>query len=244
MAHHFEPSAYSSVRVEDKDIVAELYADAVATYQPVNAQEVFACERIAIAQAMILRCGMLDAGFHTSFMNECVRPGGLPHNMIQNELARDIEVNRAQNRSLCLATGFDRLSRESDSFKLFIRYQANCRREYREAVEDMMRLLKLRDKLKAAPIELPKPVESELMDPPPPLTDDWDAASPYDPTRSIQTPVPQTSFPKLRIKARTTAKATANRKSKIIEPQPRFTGYLKGNETPRHLRDVEPQPDS
>lgn len=238
MAHSFQPAAYSSIRVEGNDTVSQMRDDAIATYQPVNAQELFACERIAIAQVALLRCGMLDAGFHTSFMNECVRPGGMPHNMVQFELGRDVDVAKAQNRSLCLATGFDRLFRQADTFKLFIRYRESCRREYRDAVEDMDRLLALRDKLSQSPLDIPKPEAPELMDPPPPLTDDSDAASPYDPTIAIATPVPQTVIPKRGKPA----------PRKRIDPQPRFGTYPTGDQLPPegvrkyNKRPVKPDP--
>ena len=48
--HGFTASTFAVVRLEDLDEVARLREDAIAVYQPVNSQELFAVERIALAQ--------------------------------------------------------------------------------------------------------------------------------------------------------------------------------------------------
>ena len=48
--HGFTASTFAVVRLEDLDEVARLRQDAIAVYQPVNSQELFAVERIALAQ--------------------------------------------------------------------------------------------------------------------------------------------------------------------------------------------------
>jgi hypothetical protein len=45
----------------------------------------------------------------------------------------DIEVTRAQNRNFLLGDGFHRMARESNSFTLLLRYQAQAERHYRRA---------------------------------------------------------------------------------------------------------------
>ena len=53
--HGFTASTFAVVRLEDLDEVARLREDAIAVYQPVNSQELFAVERIALAQQALLR---------------------------------------------------------------------------------------------------------------------------------------------------------------------------------------------
>jgi hypothetical protein len=48
--HGFTASTLAVVRLEDIDEVAHLRQDAIAVYQPVNSQELFAIERIALSQ--------------------------------------------------------------------------------------------------------------------------------------------------------------------------------------------------
>jgi hypothetical protein len=53
--HGFSASTFAVVRLEDLDEVANLRDDLIAVYKPVNSQELFAIERIALAQQAILR---------------------------------------------------------------------------------------------------------------------------------------------------------------------------------------------
>src|ERR1035438_5684400 len=48
--HGFTASTFAVVRLEELDEVARLREDLIAVYQPVNSQELFAVERIALAQ--------------------------------------------------------------------------------------------------------------------------------------------------------------------------------------------------
>ena len=59
--HGFTGSTFAVVRFEDLEEVAHLRDDAVAAYRPVNSQELFAVERIAIAQQGLLRVARLEA---------------------------------------------------------------------------------------------------------------------------------------------------------------------------------------
>src|SRR3981081_4386139 len=60
--HGFTASAFAVVRLEEQDEVARLKADLVACYRPVNSQELFALERMAIAQQTMLRAARLEIG--------------------------------------------------------------------------------------------------------------------------------------------------------------------------------------
>src|SRR5579863_10127175 len=95
--HGFTASKFAVVRLEELDALANLRDDAIATYRPINSQELFAVERIALAQ--------LEAGLHTAAMNEAYRPGGVPPNLLTTDLIGDAHVTRQQNRSHCLAVG-------------------------------------------------------------------------------------------------------------------------------------------
>ncbi len=48
--HGFAAANFAVVRFEDLQAVANLRADLIAVYQPVNSQELFAIERIALAR--------------------------------------------------------------------------------------------------------------------------------------------------------------------------------------------------
>jgi hypothetical protein len=53
--HGFTASTFAIVRVEELDEVARLREDLVTVCQPVNSQELFALERVALCQQTILR---------------------------------------------------------------------------------------------------------------------------------------------------------------------------------------------
>jgi hypothetical protein len=72
----------------------------------------------------------------------------------------DIEITRAQNRNFLLAQGFHHLSRQSNSWSLLLRYQAQAERLYRRAVEEFDRLKALRDELPNEPVPDPEPEQN------------------------------------------------------------------------------------
>jgi hypothetical protein len=191
--HGFASSKYAVVRFEELDALTNLRDDAIAVYQPVNSQELFAVERIALAQLSILRCAALEAGLHADAMNECYTPGNFPVKALNDEVIRDIQTTRAQNRTLCLAIGFQRVARKSDGWKLFLRYQAQSERLYRRAIEEFERLKALRSQLPNEPIPVPEPEEIELMDPP-----KSEPADLTDPTYPITSHFPPVIFPEER----------------------------------------------
>src|SRR5579863_9545278 len=164
--HGFASSKYAVVRFEELDALTKLRDDAIAVYQPVNSQELFAVERIALAQLNILRCAALEAGLHSDAMNESYTPGVFPVKALNDEVIRDIDATRAQNRTLCLAIGFQRVVRKSECWKLFLRYQAQSERLYRRAIDEFQRLKALRPQLPNEPISELEPEKIELMDPP------------------------------------------------------------------------------
>jgi len=94
----------------------------------------------SVLSAVSYQLGACAASAFTAALNEAI-PG---------------EVD-TQDHDYCLAAGFERLCQRSDSFKLFLRYQAQSERHYRRAVEEFDRLKSLRTEIPnqptAAPVE-------------------------------------------------------------------------------------------
>src|ERR1017187_4301526 len=128
--HGFTASTFAVVRLEDLNEVAHLKDDLLAFYQPVNSQELFALERIALAQHALLRAARLESGLFTTCLNSCYDPFGEPMVLMNEELAGngDIEITRAQNRNYLLGEGFHRMAGKSNSWSLCLRYQAQTER--------------------------------------------------------------------------------------------------------------------
>jgi hypothetical protein len=126
--HGFTASTFAVVRLEELDEVARLRDDAIAVYQPVNSQELFAVERIALAQQALLRVERLHTGLATTFLNEALDGNGRPLMGISPNLVNDDnEITKCQNRNYLFAEGFHRLNKYSNSFTLFLRYQGPVR---------------------------------------------------------------------------------------------------------------------
>jgi hypothetical protein len=164
--HGFTAATFAVIRLEELDAVAKLKADLFAIYQPVNSQELFAIERIALAQQALLRCARLETGLFTCCLNETLNHDASLAYCLEPDLTRDIEVTQAQNRNFALAYGFQILARKSNSLSLFLRYQAQTERLYRRAVEEFERLKALRDELPNEPIVEPESEEKTLVSPP------------------------------------------------------------------------------
>ena len=146
--HGFTASTFAVVRLEDLEEAAHLKDDLVTLYQPVNSQELFAVERIALAQQALLRAARLESGLFTTCLNEACDFLGKPLVLMNEQLTGgDIEITREQNRNYLLAEGFHRMARNSGSWSLFLRYQAQAERHYRRAVEEFERLKALREEL-------------------------------------------------------------------------------------------------
>ncbi|MGA2271720.1 MAG: hypothetical protein ABSH44_24925, partial [Bryobacteraceae bacterium] len=120
--HGFAATGFAVLRIEDLHAIANLKADLVSVYQPVNSQELFALERMALAQHSLLRAATLEAGLFTTCLNEAMDSSGRPLFLLSKELTGDIEITRAQNRNYCLAEGFHRMVRQGNSWSLFLRY--------------------------------------------------------------------------------------------------------------------------
>jgi hypothetical protein len=165
--HGFTASTFAVVRLEELDEVARLREDLIAVYQPVNSQELFAIERIALAQQVLLRVERLHNGMATTCLNEAIDGNGRPLMGISDNLVNnDNEITKAQNRNYLFAEGFHRLNKYSNSFTLFLRYQAQTERLYRRAIEDFDRLKALRHQLPNEPILEAQPEANEPVDPP------------------------------------------------------------------------------
>ena len=164
--HGFTASTFAVVRLEELQEVAHLRADLLSVYQPVNSQELFAIERIALAQQALLRAARLEAGLFTTCLNEALDPSGRPLLPMTTELTADIEITRAQNRNYALGEGFHRMAKAAPSWSLFLRYQAQAERHYRRAIEEFGRLKALRHELPNEPIGEVQPEPDKTTSPP------------------------------------------------------------------------------
>src|ERR1017187_2984976 len=102
----FTASTFAVVRLEDLNEAANLRDDLVAFYQPLNSQELFAVERIALAQQALLRAARLEAGLFTASLNEVLDLRDRPAIMTDPDLICEIEVTRPQTRNFLLGEGF------------------------------------------------------------------------------------------------------------------------------------------
>jgi hypothetical protein len=159
--HCFAASTFGVIRLEDLQEIDHLRADLLAVYQPVNSQELFAIERIALTQQALLRASRLESGLFTTCLAEVLDPAGNPLFLMSEELAGDLEITHAQNRNYMLGEGFHRMVKQSNSWSLAIRYQAQAERHYRRAIEEFDRLKALRQELPTEPISDPQPQPNE-----------------------------------------------------------------------------------
>jgi hypothetical protein len=169
--HRFNPDPFAVVRIESPAAIADLRADAIATYQPINSQELFAVERIALAQHSMLRMTALEAGFFSNCLDQAMEGPARPYVLEHPEITDGIDIALGQHRSYWLALGFYRFMSQHKTAATVLRFQAQAERLYRRAIEDFDRLRKLRSEL---PPELPneaipdpQPVESTPSPAPP-----------------------------------------------------------------------------
>jgi len=183
--HGFTASTFAVVRLEDLQEVAHLRADLIAVYQPANSQELFAIERIALAQQAILRIARLESGLLTSCLNDALDTSGQLFISMSQDLVGygDIEITKAQNRNYALADGFQRMTsnKRSNTWPLFLRYKVQTEREYRRALEDFDRLKALRHELPNEPILEAEPEANETACNPLPT-------EPFPPRDQVPTP--------------------------------------------------------
>ena len=165
--HGFTASTFTVVRLEELDEIARLKHDLLAVYQPVNSQELFALEQMALAQQTMFRAARLESGIFTTCLDMALNDDGTPFTPMSPELigdcdlSLDIEIARAQNRNYALADGFHRLARKDNTFPLLLRYKVQTERLYRRAVEEFDRLKRLRPELPKEPILEVQPEENE-----------------------------------------------------------------------------------
>jgi hypothetical protein len=152
--HGFTGSHFSVVRFEDIHEVGNLKCDAVACYRPVNAAEMAAVERIALARLKILRGYRMEAGLFTFALDDALDPTDRPiRPLCVDTIDGNIPVTRAQNRNFILAEGLRRMAgKDNLTLPLLLRYQVQADREYRRAVEDFERLKSLRPEFPNEPI--------------------------------------------------------------------------------------------
>ena len=124
LKHGITAAKFAVPELDEPDAFANLRADAVALYQPSNSQELFAVERIVLAQLALLRCAALEASLYSASLEEPPAPEDAPE-------------PSAGNRQAALGRGFQR---QLASWSLFLRYQAQTERQYRRAIEDLERL--------------------------------------------------------------------------------------------------------
>ena len=227
-AFTFCASSFGVVRLEDVHEIANLKADLVACYRPVNSQEMFALERMAIAQQLILRAARLDAGLFTSAMNEVLNLDHNPIVTMDPDMIGDIEVTRQQNRNFCIAEGFRRIAKESDLMNLALRYRIQAERDYRRALEEFQRLERLRPKLPNEPNLLTDPDGKGDIVPAWELNPWIPKASPKD--EPVRNDAPPAAIP---VKPEPIPAATAPLADVSLRPQASFTGTRAASAAPQ-----------
>jgi hypothetical protein len=154
--HFFCPDSFAAVRVEEIDAVANLSANLIAVYHPVNSEELFAIERLALARHSLLRAYRIESGLVTLGLEEALDVSGSPRILQNPELTNGLQVTAGQNHNYWTAAGFSQLSRKSD-WQFFLRYQAQAERLYRRALEEFERIRALRGILPEQNLAQPEP---------------------------------------------------------------------------------------
>jgi hypothetical protein len=164
--HGFAGSVFTVVRLEDLNEIHQLRQDLLDLYRPVNSQELFAVERIAVRQLSLIRAERLEAGLFTTCLDKALDPEGEPIHLMSRELAGDgdIEITRVQNRNFVLGEGFHRATQKPHTWALFLRYQAQAERLYRRAIQEFERLRALRSEF--APAEFEEEQSAEIPNEP------------------------------------------------------------------------------
>ena len=175
----FHPTKFAVVRIEDPDLVANLQADAVATYQPATPEECLAVDRIALANLVMLRLSALEAGLFTLYLDDALTEPEQAFILTRQNLTVDLEIHTHQHRAFWTAYGFRNVSAKSDVTRTFLRYQAQAERQHRRAVDYFKFLRSLHrapqptptnppNEPKNKPIPAPQPAEN--TPPPSPAT--------------------------------------------------------------------------
>jgi hypothetical protein len=151
--HGLTAEKFAILRIEDPAEIERIKAGTVAAYRPATSEELFAVERIAVCKVAIVRAARLEAGLFTSCLNQALNDDNVtPFVPLDPLLTADLQVGVEQNRNFALADGFERMARNSNSWSLFLRYQAQAERQYRRALEAFENLKALRGELRNEPI--------------------------------------------------------------------------------------------
>jgi hypothetical protein len=84
--HGFTASTFAVVRLEELDEVARLKDDLLAVYQPVNSQELYALELIALAQQTRFRAARLECGVFINCLDMALNDDGTPFSPLTPKL--------------------------------------------------------------------------------------------------------------------------------------------------------------
>ena len=144
--HGFTADHFSVITIEDRDAVLRLRADLLALYQPINSQELFAVERIALAQHSLLRLARLETGLLSVALNKSYDSRGERRYIPTHDdtPGLDPEYEKVMSRIYCLSSGFHDMNAARPTWSLFLRYQAQAERHYRRALDELERLKQLR----------------------------------------------------------------------------------------------------
>ncbi|MBV8842774.1 MAG: hypothetical protein JO307_08185 [Bryobacterales bacterium] len=165
--HGFTASTFAIVRMESLDEIAKIRADLIEAYQPVNSQELFAIERMALAQQNMVRAARLESGLFTKCLNHGLLDEDAPNVPFAEVLFDDEQLTREQNRNFALAEGFHRMAAQSPGWALFFRYQTQAERLYRRALDEFERLKALRGEIPTEPNFAAHVEQNETTSPPP-----------------------------------------------------------------------------
>jgi len=138
--HGFAAAAYTVPRLEDIEEIAEIREGVIDLYQPTNAQELYAVERIAITQQSMNRASRLEAGTLTICLNDVLNLRERPLMEMDPEMYGGGEPGKQQVKNYLLAEGFRRSVGASNVIHLCMRYNAQAERLYRRAVQDFERI--------------------------------------------------------------------------------------------------------
>src|ERR1039457_3303605 len=185
--HGFSGSMTTVVRLEDHVEIYNLRSDLLDLYRPVNTQEIFALERMAVCQMSLIRAERLEAGLFTACLDKALDPEGEPMHLMSPELAGngDIQITRVQNRNFILGEGFHRATQKPHTWALFLRYQAQAERQYRRAIQEFDRLRALRPDFEKEEIE---EIPNEPISPTQPESTQHDPAPETNPIGGLTPP--------------------------------------------------------
>ena len=137
--HGFNAAAFGAFSFEDLEEIARLKDDLVAAYRAANSQELFALERVAVAQQSVLRAARLESGMFLASMPRGQKYVDSQHH-VKPSAAGPPEIADQQNRNLALAEGRDSMCMNSNVWSLFLRSRANATRDYKSAVDEFNRV--------------------------------------------------------------------------------------------------------